>query len=74
MRQLHQRKSWRTRYEEQRWLCFDRRAERKTVGHGKERERQRRRQGVEETAEKAKWCLCGVRKLCVLCLLIGPWS
>lgn len=41
--------------------------ERKTVGH----KRESRRQGVEETAEKAKWCLCGVRKPCVLCLLIG---
>ncbi|TNN82493.1 hypothetical protein EYF80_007328 [Liparis tanakae] len=32
-------------------------AERKTVGDRKERKRQRSRQGVEETAEKAKWCL-----------------
>lgn len=54
------------------WLLWQ--AERKTVGDRKERKRQRSRQGVEETAEKAKWCLCGVRKPCVLCLLIGWWS
>lgn len=41
---------------------------------GSERKRERRRQGVEETAEKAKWCLCGVRKPCVPRLLIGRWS
>lgn len=29
---------------------------------------------MEETAEKAKWCLCGVRKPRVVCLVIGRRS
>lgn len=62
------------RYEKQRWqesifhLLWQ--TKRKTVGH----RRERRRQGVEETAETAKWCRCGVRKPCVLCRLIGRWG
>lgn len=40
-------------------------------GRSERQRRQGRRQGVEETAEKAKWCLCGVRKPRVVCLAIG---
>lgn len=35
---------------------------------GRRMEIERRRRGVEETAKR---CLDGVRKLCVVCLLIG---
>ena len=81
VRRLHQRKDWRwdmrkrdqTRLESSFSSCSDRQR-RKTGGHGTDWKRERRKRGVEETGEKGKWCLCGVRKRCVLCLLIGRWG
>lgn len=76
VRQLHERKDWREdmRNRADMSLATLWQTERKAEGRRKEMKREKRRQGVEETAEKAKWCLCGVRKPCVVCLLIGRWG